>query len=246
MAKKDTSLKGRVKRFFGMDDSPGLAGETIFRNIDAIDNIKSLGLSDPLLAAIIQAYGQVGQSENARSAFYNGSVHLDDLAVAQSANNTLEVLLDIDIDQCMSFLDEMHVNFANPSTFILIAKHNAQYGIWPKIGEIYNRAKRAGAVSEELALLTMQAVCESELLNGKILVLRKIVDDISHVVGMRSNDWIPAKYWGIKRYVGFHYARVSSLFLWFSHSDTKHSKAWQAILSILSNLNFCCSSNSYS
>jgi len=147
--------------------------------------------------------------------------------MTQSANNTLEVLLDIDINECMAFLDTMNVKFVNPSTFVVIAKRYAQNGIWPEIGEVYNRAKKGGAVSEELGLITMQAVCESELLNGKIIVLRKIVEDVSHLVGMKSNDWIHAKYWGIKRYVGFHYARL--LMRW---NDPKTSQKEELLFAI--------------
>jgi len=229
VAKKDTSLAGRVKSFFGVDDTSDLTGGSgaMFQSNVEID-LKSLRLSDPLLATIIKANGKLGQIEKARSAYYDGTLHLDDSALmAQSANNTLEVLLDIDINECMAFLDKMNVKFVNPSTFIVIAKRYAQNGIWPEIGEVYNRAKKGGAVSEELGLITMQAVCESELLNGKIIVLRKIVEDVSHLVGMKSNDWIHAKYWGIKRYVGFHYARL--LMRW---NDPKTSQKEELLFAI--------------
>jgi hypothetical protein len=55
----------------------------------------------------------------------------------------------------------------------------------------------------------MQAVCEAELVDGKIVVLRKIADDISNAIGMKTDEWISSQYWYIKRFAGFHHARVS-------------------------------------
>jgi hypothetical protein len=79
------------------------------------------------------------------------------------------------------------------------------------LGELYNEARRRGCVSEELGFIAMQAVCEAQLDNGKIIVLRKIADDISNTVGMKTKDWLSSQYWHIKRFTGFHYARVSQL-----------------------------------
>jgi hypothetical protein len=140
--------------------------------------------------------------------------------MSQSANSTLEALLDINVNECLSFLDE-HDQCVSPSTFMLIAKRYAKKGTWHEIGDVYNKARSAGCISEELGLITMQAVCESELLDGKILILRRIVDDISRLVGMKSIDWTNAKYWGIKRYVGFHYARVSFFAISWCKIQTK-------------------------
>ncbi|KAL7541760.1 hypothetical protein ACHAXR_011195 [Thalassiosira sp. AJA248-18] len=210
VAKKDSSFAGRVKSFFGMENRSDQkkSSMTIFHYDNELD-LKSLRLSDSVLAAIIKAYNKMGQPEKAHSAFQDGTLLLDDSTrMPQSANNTLEALLDIDIEECLSFLDEMDIKCVDPTTFLAIARHYARNEIWPEVGEVYNRARRAGCISEELGLITMQAVCESELIEGKIVVLRNILEDISSLVGMKSDDWINSKYWGIKRYVGFHYARL--------------------------------------
>lgn len=204
--KKDSSLAGRVKSFFGVDAS---TSQAIFQNKYAID-FTELHLSDSVLAAIIRAYGKMGRPDKARSAYYDGTMNSDGSTImAQSANNMLDVLLDFDVDESMPFLNTMDVRCLNPSTFMLVAKRYAEMGIWPKIGEVYNSARNAGCISEELGLITMKAVCESELLNGKVNILRKIILDITRLVGMKSDEYINAKYWQIKRYVGFHHARVS-------------------------------------
>jgi hypothetical protein len=79
-------------------------------------------------------------------------------------------------------------------------------------------ARRVGCVSEELGFITMQAVNESELLKGKIVVCRKIAEDVANTIGIDKDDWITSRYWEIKRYVGFHHARVSISWLLLLHS----------------------------
>ena len=59
---------------------------------------------------------------------------------------------------------------------------------------MYNEARGRGCASKELGLLAMQAVCEAQLNDGKILVLQKIADDISNLVGMKSKDWYSLQY----------------------------------------------------
>jgi len=210
VARKDATLTERVKTFFGMEDSSRdkISSQAVLESSNATD-LKNLHLSDPLLAAIIKANCKLGRPEAARSAFVDGTHHMDGSAtMIQSTNNALEALLDIDIGECMSFLDATEVACLNPSTFTTIAKRYARNGMWPEIGEIYNRARNAGCVCEDLGLLTMRAVCASELLDGKIVALRNIVDDISSLVGMKSNEWLHSRYWGVKRSIGFHYARL--------------------------------------
>ena len=213
--KDPTTFAGRVRTFLGIEDSyvgDREASEELFQTYNAIE-LKDLHLSDSLLAAVIQSYIKLGQPEKARAAFFDGTMHIDDSTLMiQSTNSVLEALLDIDINECVSFLDTMDVRCLNPSTFYLIARRFAENGIWPEIGEIYNKAQRVGCISEDLGLLAMQAVSESELLSGKIIVLRRIVEDVCNAAGVGKGDWLKSRYWGIKRTVGFHHARVS-LFL---------------------------------
>ena len=58
---------------------------------------------------------------------------------------------------------------------------------------MYNAARGRSCTSKELSL-AMQAVCEAQLNDGKILVLQKIANDISNLVGMKSKDWYSFQY----------------------------------------------------
>ncbi|KAL7551131.1 hypothetical protein ACHAWF_014330 [Thalassiosira exigua] len=204
-SKRDATWADQLKSFFA-SDTP--AGGEIFQRDDEVD-IKDLHLSDPLLSSLMNTYTKMGQPDKALSTFDDGTSHLEDSSImTQSTNSYMEALLDIDIALCKTAVEEVGEKSVNPSIFLAIAKQYARNQMWPQIGELYNKAREAGCVSEDLALLTMQAVCESELLEGKILVLRSILGDVSSLVGMKRSDWIESKYWGIKRYVGYHYARL--------------------------------------
>lgn len=207
LVKKDASLSERVRSLFGIENS--YYGERydvddIFQHADI--NLKNLGLSDPLLAAIIKAYSRLGKPQKARSAFNDGMLQMDIPTLMTQSNNS--VLNAIDIEEVLGFVQTMDASCVNPSTYSTVARRYAQIGAWPKIGEVYNIARAAGCISEELCLFAMKAVSESELQKGKITILRRKVDDVSGLVSMKSNDWIKTRYWTIKKNVGFHYARV--------------------------------------
>ena len=206
---KDISLSGRVKSFFGMatrNDDKKRQSRKIFSRNNATDLTK-LRPSDPLLAAIIKAYNKLGEPEKARDV---RNLHLgDSTGMVLSANNTLEVLLDTNLDEVPTFMDQMDKGTLCPSTYSAVARHYARNRMFPEVIELFERARAAGSTSEELALITMQAVTEIELTDGKIVVLRNIVKELGNLIGMKSNDWIKSRYWTIKRYLGYHQARVS-------------------------------------
>lgn len=208
--KGPTSLAGRVRTFLGVEDSYGSDRETSVALFKVGNTeLKDMHLSDPLLAAVIKSYVKLGQVEKVQAAFDDREMGMNNGAtIPQITNNALEALLD-NVEECILFLDRMDVKYVNPTTFSIIARRFAQNGNWPEIGEVYNKAKRAGCNSEDLGLIAMQAVAEAELLDGKVAVLRRVARDISHIVGLNSDDWIKSRYWDLKRNVGFHYARVS-------------------------------------
>ncbi|KAL3808880.1 hypothetical protein ACHAXA_010935 [Cyclostephanos tholiformis] len=225
LVKKDSSLSERVRILFGIENSYGERKESdeIFQHADI--DLKNLDLSDALLAAIIKAYSKLGQSRKARSTFHDGMLHLDNPTLMTQSNNS--ALLAIGIDEGLDFLQTMNVKCVNPLTFSMVARRYAQNGAWPEIGEVYNMARTAGCISEELGLIAMQAVCESELTKGKITILRKIVDDVSGLVSMKCNDWIKSRYWTIKKYVGFHHARL--LMRWNDPATSKNEELLFAV-----------------
>jgi hypothetical protein len=204
LTKCDESLTQRVKTLFGMESNK--ESSDIFHLSEI--NIKEMNVNDPLLATIVKAYSKL-DPQKALSIYDDGAIRLGDSShLSQSINNALEAMLDIDVNEGMRFFKAMDPKCVNPSTFCLVARHFAQRGIWHEIGDVYNRARSAGCINEDLGLIAMQAVCKSELLEGKIVTLRRIVDDICGLSLMKSNDWIKLHYWTIRKNIGFHYARV--------------------------------------
>lgn len=210
---KDTSLADKVRTFLGVERRSGhKPSDEIFETFEKIE-MEDMQLSDSILAALIKVYTMMGRPEKARAVFIDSVPHKHDVdekqIMTQSMNNTLEVFLEINVAECMPFLEKMHVDCLNPFTFLSIARKFSMHGAWPQVGELYNKAHSAGCISEEFGLIAMKAVSESELSHGKIKVLRNIVSDVSNLVGMNKKEWVTSNYWNIKRYAGFHYARVS-------------------------------------
>lgn len=208
LTKKNQHLADRFKSFLGMGNQANQhPREEIFTSDDALD-FSGIQLTDSILAAIINAFIKMGRPEQALSTFNNAiGQQGTPLLMRQSVNSIIDVLLLMDVDECVSSLDD---KISTPATFITIAKYLADNGVWHGIGELYNQARRVGCVSEELGFIAMQSVNESELKEGKIIVFRKIAEDVANTIGIDKDEWITSRYWEIKRYVGYHYARVSS------------------------------------
>ena len=217
LTKKDQHLADRFKSFLGVRNQANQnPREGIFTSDDALD-FNGIELTDSILAAIISAYIKMGRPNQARSTFNNAMSQLESPHVMrQSVNKIIDVLLEIDVDECVKSLDDKS---STPATFITIAKYFADNGVWHEIGEIYNQARSVGCISEELGFIAMQAVNESELVEGKILVCRKIAEDVANTIGVDKDEWITSRYWEIKRYVGHHYARVSFCLLVLLHNS---------------------------
>ncbi|KAL7521510.1 hypothetical protein ACHAWX_006189 [Stephanocyclus meneghinianus] len=205
------SFRETVMTFFGDTRSEPNTASKIFQSGESFD-VETLSHCDSLLSAVIRAYATVGQPDEALAVFENvasqknyGAPSQDTI---QSFNAALEVLLENNPEKFMSLFEDTNSDYLMPSTFLAVARSYARNGAWPEIGEVYNKARRRGCVSEEMGFIAMQAVCEAELVDGKILVLRKIADDISNAIGMKTEEWISSQYWYIKRFAGFHHARL--------------------------------------
>ncbi|KAL7459227.1 hypothetical protein ACHAWC_010906 [Mediolabrus comicus] len=202
-------LTNRFKSFLGVENrGNSTLTEDIFDSDDTLD-FSGMELTDSILAAIIKAYTKMGQPNKARLVFSNAMDQLEDAGhMSQSLNSIMEALLENDLQDCLSFMESMDDKCYTPATFITLAKFFADNRVWHEIGEVYNMARRAGCVSEELGFITMQAVNESELVQGKIVVCRNIAENVANTIGMKKDEWITSRYWEIKRYVGYHHARL--------------------------------------
>merc|ERR1711935_72142 len=67
----------------------------------------------------------------------------------------------------------------------------------------------------ELGLIAMRAVTSTRV-DNRLRLLRTIVDDCSNSAGLDSKQWTMAKYWHLKRTLGFHHAR---LLMWWNNEE---------------------------
>ena len=205
--KNKKGISDQFKTFLGMKDQmTGNSNEGIFSSDGAIE-LNGIEMTDSLLAAIINAHIKNGQPERALATYNSAMSDLEaPHLMSQSSNCIMGVLLEMDHGECLNSVNDGN---ATPGTFIMIANHLANKGVWHEIGELYNKARRAGCISEELGFIAMKALNESHLTDGKIVVFRRIAEDIANTIGIDKDEWIKSRYWEIKRYVGNHYARVS-------------------------------------
>jgi len=223
--KEQESFTKRVLNFLGGDRrSREKPSDIIFETTDYMDLAKQLG--DSVNSVLIDSYNTSGKMEGARIHFFESKEDCSRVMV-QSSNSIMTSFLQSDDFEWTDFLDKLSAECLTPSTFLTIARHFSDIGDCQQVGEIYNKARSAGCVSEELGLIAMKAVNESEISKGKMTILRKIVRDVSNLVGMSETDWISSNYWNIKGYVGFHHARL--LMKW---NDPKTSQKEELLLAV--------------
>ena len=126
-----------------------------------------------------------------------------------------------DLILLMSLLiDSISRDCRTPETYIIIAKGFMTKNQWEDGAKLFVDAKETGCLSEELGLMTMEAVA-ARTTKGKIRILRSIASEIAEVSGMETHAWISTRYWGLKHRLGFHYAR---LLMWWNDPNESPSK----------------------
>jgi hypothetical protein len=96
--------------------------------------------------------------------------------------------------------------------YTTIGRHLSKVKDWKELINLYRDATAEGYSSEELSLLAMLAVTSTRV-DNRLRILRAIVDDCAMNVGLDSKRWTMAKYWQLKRVLGFYHAR---LLMWWN------------------------------
>lgn len=120
--------------------------------------------------------------------------------------------------EAFELFQAMDTNIFSPSCFSAIGRHLLTTNNTEKLTSFYKLALDSGRLSDDLTLLTMRAVAESKI-DNRVRVLRTIVDDNAKYVGTSREKWMEARYWNIKRELGFSRAR---LLMWWNDPETCH------------------------
>jgi hypothetical protein len=212
-----TSANGSVRSFFGL-------GKT------ETGNVQHYGFRmDVLLAEAISANRWSQKTNEAMDLFESlKDSHSTELSRWKlSCNAGMSLLFSVGrFDDALDFFNGLDDSARTVDTFSIAAKCLTKEKRWKEIGAIYRGALATGRLSEELGLLTMNSVRISKV-DNQMRVLRAIVEDTAKCSGSDPINWMEAKYFQLKRTLGFRYAR---LLLWWDDPATCHLDELQLAL----------------
>jgi hypothetical protein len=121
-------------------------------------------------------------------------------------------------DEAVKIFNELPMTALSPDCYIQIGKHLLSTENTKELGDLYSTALNSGHLSDELTLMTMTAVVRSKP-NNRVRVLRVMVDDNAKFLGIDRDAWMRARYWQVKKALGFLNAR---LLMWWNDPETCH------------------------
>eukprot|EP00549_Striatella_unipunctata_P015281 CAMPEP_0118691410 /NCGR_PEP_ID=MMETSP0800-20121206/10666_1 /TAXON_ID=210618 ORGANISM="Striatella unipunctata, Strain CCMP2910" /NCGR_SAMPLE_ID=MMETSP0800 /ASSEMBLY_ACC=CAM_ASM_000638 /LENGTH=398 /DNA_ID=CAMNT_0006589189 /DNA_START=120 /DNA_END=1316 /DNA_ORIENTATION=+ len=180
------------------------------------------------------------KKSNNNTSFRNNTNHneLPLEGFTRSANQALEALVkDGRTDEAIVLFERMmKKKVADAASFLVIVnavvagKDNDDNGdqndendnkeMKEYVIRLYNSALQAGCLTEELGMVTMYAVVNSQV-DERLRVLRSIVDDLRKLAGMSSvKKWQRSRYFTLKQetYAGPYHAR---LLMWWNDEDCR-------------------------
>lgn len=227
------SIKETVQSFFGLKGSKG--DTYTMRNEETLSMTNFLSCSDELLSATMEAYRELGELDDAlmlffnkwegesdmrksvRSAPYHPDPDLPDRKWIKSCDLALDILLEQNrFDYALAFFQAILPSYRSPHTYVIMAQGYAGEERWNDVARLYSDALKGGCLSDDLAILAMEGVAHGKI-NGKMRILRSIVDDIAPIKQIKPGAWIFNNYWILKQRLGFHHAR---LLMWWNDPAT--------------------------
>ncbi len=231
-----TSIKSTFRSFFGFKDK-GIDDQSL-NDISSLNTF--LSSSDEVLSSTMEAYKAIGALDEALLLFFSkwekdskmrksvrsAPFHLDpdhsDRKWINSCNVAIDVLLMQNrFQHADSFFQAILPSYRSAETYSIMAKRYATDDRWDEVGKLYDDAIKQGCLSDELAILAMEAVSLGHI-DGKMRILRSIVEEIASLKKLKPGAWIFHNYWEIKRRLGYHHARL--LMWWNDPSKTQEEE----------------------
>lgn len=177
--------------------------------------------SDSLLAEVVSARrwnASTSESNNVfESLLHNNVTELKNWTKSCNAGVSA-LLVRGDGDAALKMFNALDKKAMNPELFVLVADHLVKEQQWVAAKDLYDTALKEGHISEELSTIAMKAVVSSEL-DNRIILLREIIEKAAEFNGTNPDSWLRERYWGLKRLIGFKYAR---LLMWWNDPSTCH------------------------
>ena len=226
-----------------------ILGSGTSKNQDSFNDKSTLNIflssSDEILSATMESYKEIGQLDDAltifltkwesdasmrksvRSAHFHKYPDRTDRKWIKSCNSALEIMLMQNrFEQANDFFQVILPSYRSKATYLVLARGYSRQGQWDDVVRLYNDALETGCLSDELVILTMKGIVNGNI-DGKMRLLRSVVDDIALVKEIKPGAWIFNNYWELKRKLGFHHARL--LMWWNDPAKTQEEELRIAI-----------------
>lgn len=102
----------------------------------------------------------------------------------------------------MDFFGKVVAENRSPDIFCRVAEGLVDEKDWDGVAKVYKSALSCGCLSEELSILAMKAAAAGRI-DGRVRVFRNILGETAKFVGTQPLVWAVAKYWILKRAIGF-------------------------------------------
>ena len=220
------TLSKRVQNFFGFQNED----DNISPNQDSSETT-FLTCSDDILSAMMEGYATVGEYDEALVLFFDkwakdaemrnsvrsAPFHADPEHPEKRWIKSCELAIDIlmkqnRFDEALTFFEAILPSYRSKRIYINIAKGHVENENWEEVAKLFSEASESENLSDDLALFAMEGVAHGKI-NGKMRILRSVVDEIASQKKMKSGAWIFQNYWNLKRRIGFHYTR---LLMWWN------------------------------
>lgn len=231
-----SSIKNTFRSFFGFKDKA--IDDQSLHDISSLNTF--LSSSDEVLSSTMEAYKAIGALDEALLLFFSkwekdskmrksvrsASFHPDpdhpDCKWINSCNIAIDILLMQNrFEQADAFFQAILPSYRSAETYSIMAKRYATDDKLDEVGKLYDDAIKQGCLSDELAILAMECVSLGQI-DGKMRILRLIVEEIASSKKLKPGAWIFHNYWEIKRRLGFHHARL--LMWWNDPSKTQEEE----------------------
>jgi len=209
------SVAAKLKSYFGL----GANSESHENTNNSIESI--LASTDSLLSATMHAHRKMNQNQDALDRFFwkmdevhnstGGSASWTNSHWSQSTNEALLALIEEDrLEEAEHIFDEMDDLARTPDTFLLMANSLYARKQWKQMIDSHQAAAKAGCLTEEHAMKTLEAIVQWKQHNGsiKMRLIRAVIKDVSQVMGVLPNEWLISNYWKVKRAVNKDYIRL--------------------------------------
>jgi tetratricopeptide (TPR) repeat protein len=189
-----------------------LDAPTVF-SLTPDNGVLPIPLTDSLLSAAVKAFAQSGKVHVAEHLVQSNL--RTDRSPAEwllSYHEAIKLLFARgQSEDGLALFRTVTTSAGNPALYCSAARSLLASGNWRTVLDLYRESLSSGCTSEELSILTMEAIAASGRIGQKdsqFPLLRSVIAETSKLLGTTPAAWTELNYWRLKRVLGFSVARL--------------------------------------